>query len=87
MNGRLTVELTATENNPTLAGIVHAPFLDTKGRLETLFLAVLGRLPREDERETLVGYVEEMPGGSPRERAYGDLFWVLVNTTEFNTNH
>ncbi len=81
MNGPLTTDLADPANNPTLAGVVEAPFLDTAGKIDTLFLAVLGRRPREEESKVSIAYVEE--GG----RALGDLFWVLVNTTEFSTNH
>lgn len=81
MNGRLTTDLGDPANNPTLAGVVEAPFLDTAGKIDTLFLAVLGRRPREEESKVSIAYVEE--GGT----ALGDLFWALVNTTEFSTNH
>ena len=53
MNGPLTTDLGDPANNPTLAGIVDAPFLDTAGKVETLFLAALGRLPRKEESRTI----------------------------------
>ena len=49
MNGRLTADLTDPAKNQTLAGAADAPFLDTRGKVETLFLAVLGRKPTEKE--------------------------------------
>jgi len=85
LNGRLTTDLSDPANNPTLAGIVDAPFLDTAGKLETLFLAVLGRPPRQEEVVLATESIEA--AGDHPGRAYGDLFWALVNTTEFNTNH
>jgi hypothetical protein len=84
MNGRLTTDLTDPAKNPTLGGVVDAPFLDTTGKVETLFLATLGRRPTAKETKTMVGYVE---GGAGSDRALGDVFWALVNSTEFNTNH
>ncbi|WP_439628358.1 DUF1549 and DUF1553 domain-containing protein [Gemmata sp.] len=87
MNGRLTSELTDPAKNPTLAGAADAPFLDTRGKVETLFLAVLGRKPTAKEADALVKYVDAGgTEGDPR-RALGDVFWALVNSTEFNTNH
>jgi hypothetical protein len=86
MNGRLTNDLTDPAKNPTLGGVVNAPFLDTKGKVETLFLAVLGRKPSAKEAKTMVDYVEGVTE-TERERALGDVFWALINSTEFNTNH
>ena len=65
---------------------MNAPFLDTTGQVETLFLATLGRRPTAKESKSMVEYVE---GGADaeRDRTLGDVFWALVNSTEFNTNH
>jgi hypothetical protein len=87
MNGRGTADLTDPAKNPTLAGVVDAPFLDTQGKVETLFLAVLGRKPTTNQAQAMAEYVN---GGGPENdsrRALGDVFWALVNSTEFNTNH
>lgn len=86
MNGQLTTDLTEPAKNPTLGGVINAPFLDTKGKVETLFLAVLGRAPSAKELKTMIEYLETT-NESDRTRAIGDLFWALINTTEFNTNH
>lgn len=86
MNGRLTNDLADPAKNPTLGGVASAPFLDTKGRIETLFLAVLGRAPTAKELKTMTAHVEGT-AETERERALGDVFWALVNSTEFNTNH
>lgn len=87
MNGRVTSDLSDPAKNPTLAGVVDAPFLDTRGKVETLFLAVLGRRPTAKQAEAMIGYID---GGGPEydsRRALGDVFWALINSTEFNTNH
>jgi hypothetical protein len=71
----------------TLAGVADAPFLDTAGRVETLFLATLSRPPRPQETERFVKYVE---GGGPqkdRKKALADVFWALLNSSEFILNH
>ncbi|WP_020473456.1 DUF1549 domain-containing protein [Zavarzinella formosa] len=86
MNGRFTADLTEPANNPTLAGLIDAPFLDTRGRIETLFMATVGRPPSEKQAADLTKLVDES-SGSDQTRVLGDLFWALVNTTEFTTNH
>ncbi|MBY0460125.1 MAG: DUF1549 and DUF1553 domain-containing protein, partial [Gemmataceae bacterium] len=86
MNGRLTNDLTSPERNPTVAGVVNAPFLDIPGQVQTLFLATLGRKPTAKELKAMTSHVEGA-SESDRGRALGDVFWALVNSTEFNTNH
>src|SRR5262249_50008533 len=49
MNGRLTAELTDPDKNPTVSAVAEAPFLDAKGKVETLFLSALCRWPHPDE--------------------------------------
>ncbi len=54
-------------------------------RLRPLFLAALGRPPSQVEAERLVELAAGREGGAPA--AFDDLFWALVNSTEFHTNH
>ncbi|MBN9520507.1 hypothetical protein J0H58_18610, partial [bacterium] len=84
MNGRVTADLADPAKNPTLAGAAGAPFLDTREKVETLFLAALGRAPTYRESGAMIAHVE---AAADRGRALGDVFWALVNSTEFNTNH
>ena len=84
MNGRLTTDLTDVSQSPALRAVAGAPFLDTKGKVESLYLAALGRKPSEDELAPVVKYVE---GESDVKKALADVLWALINTTEFNTNH
>lgn len=87
MNSRLTAELTDPSKNPTLTSVADAPFLDTSGKIETLFMAVLNRRPTEKQAAAMIKHVESGgPEGDSR-RALADVFWALVNSTEFNTNH
>ncbi len=85
MNGRLVNALTDPAKNPTLGGVA-APFLDADAKVETLFLATLGRKPSEREAKAMAGHVAGT-AEADRGKALGDVFWALVNSTEFNTNH
>jgi hypothetical protein len=87
MNGGLTSELTTPATSPTLAAAVDAPFLNTQGKLELLYFAALNRQPTPQESSRLVNYIES--GGKQRstEQALADIFWTLLNSSEFNTNH
>jgi hypothetical protein len=86
MNGKLTTDVTDLERSETLAAVVDAPFFDTAARIETLYLAALGRFPRAEERERLVNYVDGEVGEKQR-RALADVFWALLNCGEFILNH
>ncbi len=87
MNGRLTGEAVDLEQGRTLTAVAEAPFWSTPRKVEALYLAALGRPPRPAERERLTAYVE---GGGPRKdpkRALADVFWALLNSSEFGANH
>jgi hypothetical protein len=86
MNGRFTAEATRLKDG-TLAAVARDPALDTAGRIEALFLATLTRQPTPKERDRLVRYVD---GGGPNKderQALADVFWALLNSTEFMLNH
>jgi hypothetical protein len=87
MNGKFIADATSLERSTTLAAVVDAPFLSTARRVETLYMAALSRRPRAEELARMVAYVE---GGGPRgnqNAALADVFWVLLNSTEFILNH
>ena len=45
MNGPLMANVTSPERSDTLAAVAEAPYLDTPGRIETLYLAALAPAP------------------------------------------
>ncbi|MGE3807662.1 MAG: DUF1553 domain-containing protein [Gemmataceae bacterium] len=88
MNGKQTAEWTDVRRAPTLRAVAELPFLDTEGQVEALFLAALARKPTTEEVAVLVPYVNK--GGADRlgpKHALADIFWALLNSSEFNTNH
>jgi len=87
MNGKFIGDATSLGRSTTLAAVVDSPFLSTQKRVETLYLSALSRPPRAEELSRMVAYVE---GGGPRDdsaAALGDVFWVLLNSSEFLFNH
>jgi hypothetical protein len=87
MNGPLMANVTSVDNSDTLAAVADAPYLDTPGRIETLYLAALTRRPRPDELERLVPYVERGSSPADRAKALADVFWAVLNSPEFRFNH
>lgn len=86
MNGSLVDELTQLSGNPLLASVVSSPFMKNDEQIDTVFIAVLGRPPHEQERQFVKQSFANHPQAT-REQHLGNLFWVLVNSSEFNTNH
>ena len=87
MNGSYIDGATNPETSQVLGAIVKAPFLDTPGRIETLYLATLTRRPRPDELAVLVPFLERRKTAPDEARAIADIFWAILNGPEFHLNH
>ncbi|HZU35445.1 MAG TPA: DUF1549 and DUF1553 domain-containing protein, partial [Gemmataceae bacterium] len=87
MNGKFTADATSLEHSETLMAVAEAPFLATpEKQVETLFLTTLSRPPQPAELKRFVGYVQR--AGKKGERsALADVFWALLNSSEFMLNH
>lgn len=53
-------------------------------RVERLYLSAYGRAPDADERRAALAYVKQ---GNDERAGWQDLFWVLLNSAEFMSNH
>src|SRR6478735_9455441 len=58
MNGRFVNDQTSLDRSEFLAGVVDAPFLDTAGKVDVLFLGALNRKPTQSEAEKFGSYVD-----------------------------
>jgi hypothetical protein len=87
MNGAAVADQTTLATSEVLAAVADAPFLSTEGRVETLFLAALTRFPTPDERERFASYVDRGGPSGDKQKALADVFWALLNSTEFLFNH
>lgn len=87
MNGRLVAEQTSVSRGETLVAIADAPFLDTAGKVEALFYSALTRKPTPEEKEKFTSYVDRGGPSGDKSKALADVFWVLLNSTEFLFNH
>jgi hypothetical protein len=87
MNGTYIDGATNPDSGQLLGAVVKAPFLDTRGRIETLFLATLTRRPRPDEMAKLVPFIERKTTAADQSKALADTFWAILNGPEFHLNH
>lgn len=87
MNGKWLARQTDPAHGEMLRAVTDAPFLDDKGRLETLYLATLSRTPRPEELRRLRTYLERGASANKRREALAGVFWTLLNSNEFLLNH
>lgn len=90
MNGKFVGDATDSsdlEKTETLGAVADAPFLDTAGRIEVLYLSTLSRQPSSEELKKLVSYVESGGARKDQRAALSDVLWALLNSTEFIVNH
>ncbi|MGE3808281.1 MAG: DUF1553 domain-containing protein [Gemmataceae bacterium] len=85
MNGKFIEQATSPEQSPILKTVIESKAYRTVGRrIEALYLATLSRRPGSGELAELVTYVESAP---ERGQALRDIFWSLLNSTEFVLVH
>lgn len=84
MNGELTRK--RTEHNPLLNAASRIALLspsDAKA-IETAYLCILTRRPTETEQSH---FLERFEQQADRAQSVEDLYWILLNSTEFSWNH
>ena len=87
MNGQFTTSSTSLEQSSTLAAIAEFPLMKTADRIEAIYLATLTRKPNPDETERLTKYVESGGSSGNQKQALADVFWAILNSSEFLFNH
>ena len=87
MNGQFTASATNVEQSATLTAVAEFPFMKSADRIETIYLAALTRSPRPDESERLTKYVDSGGPTKNQKQALSDVFWALLNSSEFLFNH
>lgn len=87
MNGEFVTDAVQLEKSQTLAAIVEAPFLDQGGKISALYLATLTRFPAEEDLQDATTLLNETADQGEQQKRYGDLFWTLLNCSEFVLNH
>ncbi|MCB9953414.1 MAG: DUF1553 domain-containing protein [Planctomycetaceae bacterium] len=87
MNGNFVNNATDLTDSRTLAAIIDSPFLDVNERVDALYLSTLSRMPSDAERARCVDYIQSGGSDGDAKAAVADLFWALLNSSEFLLNH
>ena len=86
MNGKFMSERTKLENNQDLRDLATQP-TDHARRVRSLYMMVLSRPPRPQETERLVRYFEQGSENNNLGQAISDVYWAVLNSSEFLLNH
>jgi hypothetical protein len=89
MNGRVVSDSTSVDltRSQAFAAVLTMPRADDRGRLNAIYLMALSRPMRPSEEARLVPYVSKGgPSGDPQ-KALADVFWAVLNSSEFILNH
>jgi hypothetical protein len=87
MNGKPMADLISLESNKLLWTVAEAESLSTARRVEELYLLTLARKPRAEETARLVKYVDAGGARRDKKKAIADVYWALLNSSEFALNH
>ncbi|MEX2175169.1 MAG: DUF1549 domain-containing protein [Pirellulaceae bacterium] len=86
MNGELVRERTGENFAMNAATRIAALTQKPEKQVEIAFLATLTRRPTDDERQHFVARLADRTDRN-RNQAMEDLYWSLINSTEFSWNH
>ncbi len=87
MNGKVMHEAVGVKHNLNLGVLALGKTASTAKALEQLFLIALSRKPTARESARLVKYLDKGGPTGDRGRALEDVFWALLNSSEFCLNH
>ncbi|QDU50608.1 DUF1549 and DUF1553 domain-containing protein [Gimesia panareensis] len=84
MNGTFITNATSLEQSDVFTAIVEFPGQSSEQKIEAFYLSTLSRPPTESELNRLKTYINS---SEEKTEAYANLFWALLNSSEFLLNH
>ncbi|MBK8208124.1 MAG: DUF1553 domain-containing protein [Planctomycetes bacterium] len=87
LNGDVTRRLSGSTNG-SLVYAVMRDIKETPARVNAMYLSILSRAPDAAEAARAAAHIKAcVDAGETEQSAYEDLFYALISTTEFATNH
>jgi hypothetical protein len=87
MNGQFLNDQTSPDRSQLLAAVIDMPAWDTNAKVDILFLSALSRKPTPTERDKFASYIDRGGVSGDKKKATADVFWALLNSSEFMLNH
>lgn len=85
MNGNLVTERTKSDLVANAATRIADMVRDEADAVEAIFLTVMNRIPSPEESRTFTQFLVE--NRNNKRDAVSDIYWALLNSTEFSWNH
>lgn len=85
MNGDFVSDATNIQNSVTMKAITLFPGMNDAQKVEALYLATVSRKPNSPQLQRAIQHIEAMANST--EDGFADVFWVLLNSSEFLLNH
>lgn len=87
MNGNMVTD--NVKGNPLVGASTRISMLspDNQTAIESAYLAVFTRMPSPEESAHFEGLLSSAKSTNSRSSAMSDLYWTLMNATEFSWNH
>ncbi|QDV22285.1 DUF1553 domain-containing protein [Aureliella helgolandensis] len=86
MNGKLATENTNSNSMTGAASRIATLVEDDQQAVQLIFVSALNRMPSETELSKFVVFMQDKQGNA-RRKAIGDIYWAILNSTEFSWNH
>lgn len=86
MNGKLTGDGTKQDLINNASTRIATLVSDDARAVRAAYLATLNREPSTAELSKFEAYLQDKKGNA-RSRAVGDIYWAMINSTEFSWNH
>lgn len=87
MNGPVVENLLRPRADETLSNVILDEQSNLASRIDALYLATLSRYPRPDETVQLLEFLERHKAADKLRSGWADVFWALLNSGEFLSNH
>ncbi len=87
MNGEFIDNATTLDNSQTLRAVADFPLMTDDEKLDTLFVAAFSRQPTDSERAIFGKFITDGGTTGDAKSAMADIFWALLNSSEFLLNH
>ena len=87
MNGDFVAEAVDPARGKTLIAAIKFPLFEDMERIEMLYMASLSRIPDAEEAAELQSLLQQAADRQQKEQLLADIFWALLNSSEFLLNH
>lgn len=87
MNGDFVGNATDLGDSRTLTAIIDAPFLNNAEKIQSMYLTTLNRPATDEEQKHLQDYLSQAVDSAEVQEHFTDIFWALLNSSEFLLNH